>query len=122
MNTKSRRPRPAHLAPEHHLATGRRLAVLRKHAGISQASLGKAIGRTQNKIAQLETGNTRLLFAEAVEIAEVLEVDVRLLDPAIPLFRSVGPREPYGPGSAGRQMPLPLAWARPTERRAAGER
>ena len=110
MTIATRRARPSHLAAGHHLQTGRRLAALRLEAGISQAALGKAIGRPQNAIAHLENGETRLLFSQAIEIARILRIDVRLLDPAIALPRRQRDAAPYRLGRLGRQMRLPLEW------------
>jgi transcriptional regulator with XRE-family HTH domain len=105
---RTSRPRPSHLAAEHCHRTGRRLAALRTEAGISQVALGKAIGRPQSAIAKLETGVTRLLFAEAIEISDILGVDLRLLDPLTAL--APGPRDaaPRRLGHLGRQMRLPF--------------
>lgn len=114
MNTRSRRPRPAHLNAEQRLRTGRRLAALRRDAGVSQAALARALGRPQNAVSRLETGNTPLLFSEAVEIADALHVDVRLIDPATALPREVRDAGSCALGRGGHQLRLPLHWGATT--------
>lgn len=52
----------------------------------------------------------RILFAEAVEIAALLGVDVRVLDPATALPRAPRDAAPNRLGRLGRQMRLPLEW------------
>ena len=53
---------------------------------------------------------TRLLFSEAIEIAWVLGLDVRLLDPLTALPLPSRDAAPYRLGRLGRQMRLPLEW------------
>lgn len=112
MTISTLHPRPGYLADEHQVRTGRRLAALRRYAGMSQEALGMAIGRPQYRIARLEKGVVRLLFSEALEIAAVLGTDVRLLDPVTALSPAPRGPSPNRLGRDGRRTRLPLKQTR----------
>lgn len=62
-------------------SVGHRIALLRQAAGLTQSSRGRGAGQTQSWVAHIETGRRRVLFQEAIELAELLRADLRLLDP-----------------------------------------
>jgi transcriptional regulator with XRE-family HTH domain len=61
---------------EEDVVLGRRLAAARTAAGFSQADAAHRLGFAQSRIAKLETGSRRLLFSEAIDLAEIYRVDV----------------------------------------------
>ena len=64
-----------------HRAIGTLLGDARAAAGLSQSEVAKRLGVAQSRIAKLELGTRRLLFVEAVELAEVYGVDLGRFDP-----------------------------------------
>ena len=64
-----------------HRAIGTLLGDARAAAGLSQSEVAKRLGVAQSRIAKLELGTRRLLFIEAVELAEVYGVDLARFDP-----------------------------------------
>ena len=58
------------------LVVGRRLAAARAAAALSQAEAAKKLGFAQSRIAKLETGSRRLLFSEAIDLADLYGVAV----------------------------------------------
>lgn len=64
-----------------HRAIGTLLGNARAVAGLSQSEVAKRLGVAQSRIAKLELGTRRLLFVEAVELAEVYGVDLARFDP-----------------------------------------
>jgi transcriptional regulator with XRE-family HTH domain len=66
---------------EEDLAVGRRLAAMRKEAGLSQVEAGRRLGFAQSRIAKLEIGTRRLLFSEAIDMAELYGVTLMAFIP-----------------------------------------
>ena len=64
-----------------HRAIGTLLGDARAAAGLSQSEVAKRMGVAQSRIAKLELGTRRLLFIEAVELAEAYGVDLARFDP-----------------------------------------
>lgn len=60
---------------------GRRLAEARRAANLRQSDAADRIGVTQSRITRLEAGSARLLYLEAVELAELYGVPVLSFDP-----------------------------------------
>lgn len=58
------------------LAVGRRLAAARSAAGLSQAEAARRLGFAQSRIGKLEIGTRRLLFSEAIDLAELYGVGI----------------------------------------------
>ena len=56
-----------------HMKPGERVELLRKLRGLSQTSLGRAVGLSQSSISLLESGDRRLLVEEAERLARVLQ-------------------------------------------------
>ena len=81
MTAPTRRPTPWHNAPDHHRRVGQRLTALRHDARLSQVEFGRLVGKSQNRIARLEKGRTRLRLLKASVFAEVLGVSIRAFDP-----------------------------------------
>lgn len=52
---------------------GRRIRKLREAAGLSQAELGRRVGRSQSEIAKIEMGERRLPYVESFLFAEALD-------------------------------------------------
>lgn len=50
---------------------GRRLAVARRGARISQTNVSRHLGVLQSRVARLETGDRRLQYLEAFQYAEL---------------------------------------------------
>jgi transcriptional regulator with XRE-family HTH domain len=61
---------------EEDIAVGMRLAAARMAAGLSQTEAAKRLGFAQSRIAKLEIGTRRLLFSEAIDLAEIYGVAV----------------------------------------------
>lgn len=63
-----------------HSERHRRLAELlvehRKAAGLTQATVAKALGRHQPFIANIENGDRRVDLVELLDIAEIIGLDV----------------------------------------------
>lgn len=62
---------------------GRNLKRARHALGLSQTNLGNMIGVTFQQVQKYETGVNRIAASRLVEIAHVLEVDVKELLPSI---------------------------------------
>jgi transcriptional regulator with XRE-family HTH domain len=60
---------------------GMLLGDAREAAGLSQPDVARRIGASQSRIAQLELGRRRLLFTEALVLAELYGIELRELDP-----------------------------------------
>jgi transcriptional regulator with XRE-family HTH domain len=63
------------------LALARRLALVRKAAGLTQIEVSERLRRPRSWIGKLETARRSLLFYEAIELAELYEVPLSALDP-----------------------------------------
>lgn len=57
------------------------LGDARQGAGLSQPEVARRVGTSQSRIAQLELGRRRLLFTEALVLAELYDVALTDLDP-----------------------------------------
>lgn len=57
------------------------LGDAREAAGLSQPEVARRVGTSQSRIAQLELGRRRLLFTEALVLAELYQIELRELDP-----------------------------------------
>jgi transcriptional regulator with XRE-family HTH domain len=55
---------------------GRRLKLRRLQLGLSQESLGLALGVTFEEVEKYETGNVRIAVARLQQIAEILKVPI----------------------------------------------
>jgi transcriptional regulator with XRE-family HTH domain len=71
---------------------------LRKQAGMNQRDLATALGREQNYVARIETGQRRLDLIEWVQLLRVLRVDpqheiVQILRQVLPLVAKVKPKK-----------------------------
>jgi transcriptional regulator with XRE-family HTH domain len=66
---------------EEDLAVGRRLAAARNEASLSQAEVARRLGFAQSRIAKLEIGTRRLLFSEALSLAELYDVTLSAFVP-----------------------------------------
>lgn len=55
---------------------GNRLAVARKHAGLSQAQVAQLLGLPRPSITEIEAGRRRVSAEELVQFAEVYSVDL----------------------------------------------
>lgn len=73
------------------LVIGRLLGDAREDAGLPQSAAARAIGAPQSRIGKLERGQRRLLFLEAVMLAELYDVPLDRFDPT-----RNAPREPTG--------------------------
>ena len=63
------------------LAVGRCLAAARNEAGLSQVEVARRLGFAQSRIAKLEIGTRRLLFSEAIALAEMYGVSLSAFVP-----------------------------------------
>jgi transcriptional regulator with XRE-family HTH domain len=75
----SARPLPA----EADILIGRLLGDARQDAGISQTVAAQALKAAQSRIAKLERGRRRLLFAEAILLADLYGVPLERFDPRV---------------------------------------
>lgn len=76
------------------VALGLRIKLLRRSAGISQASLGQAIGISFQQVGQYERGTNRITWSRLKKMAAALNISV--VDLIAPLE---GPPPPAGPTS-----------------------
>jgi transcriptional regulator with XRE-family HTH domain len=53
----------------------RAVADMRKRAGLTQRELAEALGREQNYVARIETGQRRLDLVELVQVCRACNVD-----------------------------------------------
>ena len=85
------------------LAVGRRLAAMRNEAGLTQVEVGRRLGFAQSRIAKLEIGTRRLLFSEAIAIAELYGVTLSAFvsEPAVDKRK----RTPGGSGRPAKREP-----------------
>jgi transcriptional regulator with XRE-family HTH domain len=60
---------------------GRLLGDAREDAGLPQSAAARTLGAAQSRIAKLELGRRRLLFAEAVLLAQLYGVEISRFDP-----------------------------------------
>jgi HTH-type transcriptional regulator/antitoxin HipB len=67
---------PKTLRTERQLRLIELLALYRKDAGMSQASVAEALGRYQSVIAAMESGSRRIDVVEFLDLAEVIGFDV----------------------------------------------
>lgn len=67
--------------PALHAAVGRLLGDARQAAGLPQSGAARALGIAQSRVARLELGKRRLLFTEAVRLAQLYGVEVSAFDP-----------------------------------------
>ena len=51
---------------------GRRIRICREQVGLSQAELGRRVGRSQSEIAKIEMGERQLPYIESFLFAEAL--------------------------------------------------
>jgi transcriptional regulator with XRE-family HTH domain len=63
--------RDGEVASAEDVAVGQRLALARRETKLTQAQAANHIGVAQSRIAKLETGTRRLLFSEAVALADL---------------------------------------------------
>ena len=77
------RTRPAVLEERAEIARGlgRRLALAREAAGLSQAQAAKALGVPQSRIAKVELGIRHLQFIEGLRLADLYSLKPNELDP-----------------------------------------
>ena len=68
-------------------AIGRRLAVAREAAGLSQAQAAQALEVPQSRVAKVELGLRHLQFVEGLRLADLYSVSPRYLDPNAPPVR-----------------------------------
>lgn len=54
---------------------GRRIAALREARGLSQATIGKALGISFQQVAKYEQGKNRITAARLILMADILNVD-----------------------------------------------
>lgn len=58
---------------------GRRVAIYRKNAPMTQAALSEKLGITESYVSQIECGTAKVSLSRLVQISEVLGVDIALL-------------------------------------------
>ena len=58
---------------------GRRVAIYRKKAGMTQAALSEKLGITESYVSQIECGAAKVSLSRLAQISEVLGVDIALL-------------------------------------------
>ena len=64
-------------------AIGTRLAVIRRHAHMTQADVAKVLSYSQSRVDKVEHGSRRLTLTDAIELAGLYGVSILdLLDPA----------------------------------------
>ena len=66
---------------KHDQIVGMLLGDAREAAGLSQPEVARRVGTSQTRIAQLELGRRRLLFTEALVLADLYDIELRELDP-----------------------------------------
>lgn len=71
---------------------GRRLGEARRTANLRQSDVADRLGVTQSRITRLEAGSARLLYLEAVELADLYGVPVLSFDPRQPSAGDHAPR------------------------------
>ena len=74
-----------------HRRLGRRIAAARKHAGLSQRELGRAIGYDQTMLSHVETGRSGMTLPHLARTAGALKVSADYV---------LGPDTPEGAGPA----------------------
>ena len=74
-------------------AIGTLLGDARQATGLSQSQVARRLNVAQSRIAKLELGTRRLLYSEAIELAEIYRVDLTRFDPRS-LAGSKPPRRP----------------------------
>lgn len=80
---------------EEDLAVGRRLAAARTAANLTQAAAASRLGFAQSRVAKLEIGTRRLLFSEAIDLADLYGVEID--DFVVPRIKSdPGPARTLG--------------------------
>ena len=67
--------------PALHAAVGRLLGDAREKARLPQSEVARRLGIAQSRIARLELGKRRLLYWEAVAMAQLYGVDISAFDP-----------------------------------------
>ncbi len=60
-------------------AIGRRIAVYRKSAGLTQAQLSESLDISDSYISQIERGKSKISLQRLSEIADILNIDIALL-------------------------------------------
>lgn len=60
---------------------GAAVAAARIAAGLTQVGLASQLGVSQSRVARIETGSRRLSFAQAIVLAEILEVAITAFVP-----------------------------------------
>ncbi len=64
---------------EHFLSTGQNLARLREEKGMSQQELANLCSVDRAKISRIENGRADYMHSTLLEIANALDVDIRLI-------------------------------------------
>lgn len=58
---------------------GRRIALYRKKASMTQSVLSERLGVTEGYISQVECGSSKVSLSQLSQIAQILEIDIALL-------------------------------------------
>lgn len=62
-----------------YISIGRRIALYRKKAAMTQSVLSEKLGMTESHVSQIERGSAKVSLPRLHEIAEILQVDIALL-------------------------------------------
>ena len=87
-----------------HRAVGTLLGDARQAAGLSQSEVAKRMGVAQSRIAKLELGTRRLLFVEAVDLADLYGVELARFDPRTFTTPKAPRRTRADKGRSGHQL------------------